>query len=39
MEKKEALKKVKAWDALEERNPLTLRERELKVEVVNDFKC
>ena len=38
VEKKEALKKVKAWDALEERNPLTLRERELKVEAVNDFK-
>ena len=38
VEKKEALKKVKVWDMLEERNPLTLRERELKVEVVNDFK-
>ena len=38
MEKKEALKKVKAWDALEERNPLTLREREPKAEAVNDFK-
>ena len=38
VEKKEALKKVKVWDMLEERNPLTLRERELKVEAVNDFK-
>ena len=37
-EKKEALKKVKAWDVLEERNPLTLSERELKIDVVNDFK-
>ena len=37
-EKKESLKKVKAWDVLEERNPLTLSERELKVEAVNDFK-
>ena len=36
--KKEALKKVKAWDVLEERIPLTLSERELKVEDVNDFK-
>ena len=36
--KREALKKVKAWDVLEERDPLTLRERELKVEAVNDFK-
>ena len=37
-EKKESLEKVKAWDVLEERNPLTLSERELKVEAVNDFK-
>ena len=38
VKKKEALKKVKDWDVLEERNPFTLREREQKVEVVNDFK-
>ena len=38
VEKKEVLKKVKVWDVLEERNPLTLRERELKVEAMNDFK-
>ena len=38
VKKKEALKKVKVWDMLEEMNPLTLRERELKVEAVNDFK-
>ena len=36
--KNEALKKIKAWGVLEERNPLTLSESELKVVVVNDFK-